>query len=59
MGILFVGELANQANIFLDLLSVMFHLPNIVFAPLLLQSLQYLLVLLHDLQQLTLTVGLI
>lgn len=47
--IFFVGKLADEAYIFLDLLSLLFHFSDIVLATLLLQSLQDLLVLLYDL----------
>lgn len=47
--IVFVGELADETNIFLDLFAFLFHFSNVILAPLLLQPLQDLLVFLYDL----------
>lgn len=56
-GIVFVGERGNQVDIFLNVLSLLLPLAHVVPALLLVDSLYYLLVLLHDLHQLFLAVA--
>lgn len=59
LGEVLVGELADEADVFLDDPALLLHLLDAVLAALLLQPLQDVLVLLYDLHQLPLAVGLI
>ena len=59
MGIAFVGELADETDVFLYLFSLVFHLPDVVLAHLGLQTLQHVLVLRHYLQKLSLPIRLV
>ena len=54
-----VGKLTDQTDILLNIPTILLHLPQVVLAPLALQPTHYLLVLLHNLQQLPLTVRLV
>jgi len=59
LGVLLEGELADEADVLLDEFALLFHFADVVLAALALQPLHELLVLLDDLEQLALAVGLV
>ena len=59
LGEVLIGELTDETDVFLDDLALLLHLLDAVFAALLLQSFQDVLILLDDLHQFPLAVGLI
>lgn len=58
-GEVLIGEFTDETDVFLDYLAFLLHLLDAVLAALMLQPLQDVLVLLDDLHQFSLAVGLI